>query len=283
MANGPERIFTAALRRAVEGQKVERVELGAGLRTANRISLAAVVNYAAEPKGRGRDNALAWVEKEAGRYWGAETMTSSHCSWHLTAGDALLLLAYRAGDSGVLGAAKAHVARGLALDRPHATPDGRIVEPGARCFLVAGSSPPVAMADQREVRNRRWQAWQGAKPRLPRNLAALDWTPLWLWSFLAHEKGLVADVLTLSKSIPPPSLASPVTVWRAGQHHVSAFTEPVREHLLRLAYWAAEIGGIESYGCNSDWPKGLGSTSTYPADMPAMPSISGFTQVAEIR
>jgi hypothetical protein len=278
--NGPERLYSQLLRDVASGKaSAHPVELGKGLRTANRVALERVANYVAEPQGAGRKALFEYLERQKEEHQGDEALTSSHAAWYYNAWGALLFFTWKLRDEPAHAGALEWLARNLALENLLATPDvkegshvlaaGRVIAPGARCFLADGKTAETQMADQRKVRDLTRAVLIGARVKFPKAVeTALDWTGLWFLRQLPSR--VISQVALVAAQTELPRLSSELHVVRGRRGHLAWFVPPVK--MLRPAYWAAFLDGQESYGCLPSWPKGFQSLE-YPPDMPPMPEI----------
>lgn len=270
---GAEKDFTALLRRQIAGEQ----GTPAGLRftggTPNHWALAAATAYgyglegtAAEKKA-GRQKALDFFHTQdlvghMARGKVSEFGTPSHFAWWQAAVAGLWFLSLRARDQEVLNASRTWWIRELTVENLCATPQGRVVMPGARSH-VGGK-----LADQTPDRDRGRKLIRNERVRLPKDLESLDRTGLWILQQIPREERR----RVASAPPQPPPMLDTMTILRTHAGHVASFEE---FHGLRPAYWAwvDYASGEEAYGTDPDWPKGKPGGKR-PEDLP-VPEVPG--------
>lgn len=240
---------------------------GAAGSSGNHLLAIWVGRYGRDPD-HARDGLMYWLRRMLARgLWcprdADELGTSSHAAHWYAALDSLLYLAMVNGDKEVLDLiVKVEVAN-AAFENLCATPDGRIVTAGSRCHVAQGS------ADQRQIRNWRWQWLQGRKVRTPQVFdTADDWLGPWAlkrlydacragesWAaaWLGLDDGGILRLIRVAKIQPVTRNA-----WRIerGQHGHLVAMETL-DGVMAPALWAVEDyrSSHERYGCDPAWPK----------------------------
>jgi hypothetical protein len=269
---GAERGFTTLLRSQIAGEQGTPAGLHWKGGTPNHWALAAATAYGyglkGNPKERqaGRQQVLDFfaTQDQVGhmaRGKMSEFGTPSHFAWWQAAVAGIWLLSDRAKDAEVLAAARTWWIRELTVENLCATPDGRVVMPGAR---AAGGGN----SDQTKQRDVGRKVILSEKVKLPKNLDYLDFTGIWILTQIPP-----AELKTVANA--PADLPHPMDtlyILRDDAGHVAWFDE---FHGLRPAYWAwADYAtGEEKYGTDPAWPKNQPGGKR-PADLP-VPELPG--------
>ncbi len=268
MPHGHPDEFLANARRAIRGA---RQRLGPPAPdwqkrvSPNHAVDLAVGGYGLDPHGPWRGEVMRLLrEQREGGLWALrasdELGTGSHCAHWYAAQDSLLLLAHRLGDEEVRDAVMV-IERGVhAIESLCVVGSGRlahIVMPGARCWIGPRGK---GGADQRAIRDLRWQSIQGW-PRRPLMFeTADDWLGAFALHLLADEPGgavLLADInraATVAVDGHLPTLRNSWRIERGPHGHVAVME--TWTGAAHPALYAAAIDGDEEYGCDGNWAAG---------------------------
>lgn len=270
---GAEKDFAALLRQQVEGKQGTPAGLNWKGGTPNHWALAAATAYGygllgtAAERQAGRQKALDFFDTQEkvghmARAKVSEFGTPSHFAWWQAAVAGLWFLSWQAKDGEILGLSREWWVHEITVENLCATPEGRVVMPGARSHIGGGN------ADQTRERDMGRKLILGMTVRLPRDLTTLDRTGLWILNQISRTE------LRQVAAAParPPRLLDTLRIERTEEGHVAWFDE---FHGLRPAYWAwADYKTDEErYGTDPDWPKGQPG-GTRPADLP-VPDVPG--------
>ncbi len=277
-----------AIRKIVAGQKLKAAP-PAGHDTPNQVMAGWAAAYGSDPQA-GRADLLAFLRWQLEvSYWShaasEEIGTGSHCAIFYGGMDGLLLFALRNGDAEILEAIVKVQETGMALETLCATPKGHVVIAGARCWVANAQTPGGGDADQRAIRDLRWQYLQGQRIRSPQTLGtALDWTGLWALtqidaalkagaSWAKPWPAIKARIKAAGPDKLPPS-RNAMTIERGPHGHRVSFANTTG--MLRPAEWAVVdyLSGMELYGCDPLWPKGQPGGALHPDTLP-MPAFPG--------
>ncbi|HEV8238066.1 MAG TPA: hypothetical protein VGS57_01715 [Thermoanaerobaculia bacterium] len=269
---GAEKSFAQLLRDLVAGQPGN----GAGLTwmggTPNHFIEAKAAGYGFDPASGRKELSdyldWMWTHGHMCHAQADETFTSSHNAWHQAGISAAWYFARKHLDQPLLAQVIRYQRAELAAEELCSTPAGRVVMPGARCFLGGID------ADQRSQRNRTRRLLLGQQVALPATLdTALDWTGLWILTQLERDfPGELAKVRGATVA-ELPKLRNALHVERGPSGHVAWFEGTLVQ--ARPAFWAAAdwTTNIESYGCDPSWKKGE-KPGNLPANLP-IPACPG--------
>lgn len=273
---GTEKNLTALLVRQI---KERRGLSPAGLRlkggTPNHKALARCVGYGwglATPEdreeGRGRVLELLREQRRGHMAFGgtSEFGTSSHFAWWQNALAGIWKLAEQERDEEVLKEVRGWWVRELSVEGLCATPQGKVVMPGARTHVVKG------YADQRRQRDVGRAVILGKKTRIPRDVRAgnpsLDRVGLWILGSLPP-----AELRKVAEAPEEwPVLLDTLFVQRSPAGHVAWF-DTFTGLCPSFYAWAEHSTGEELYGAHSDWKKSHPGGAR-PADLP-VPEVPG--------
>ena len=243
----------------------------------NHVIDFAVGQYGLDPDSAWRGEVLRLVDEQlnVSGLWclknGDEWGTGSHCSHHYGWHDPLLLLAVRYGDKEMADRAVQILAGVHTVESLCATPKGDVVITGARCWI--GPQATGGGADQREIRNKRWQWIEGRLGKLPGTLeTADDWLGLLALTKLAklpqwpELRGRIREGQGL------PLLHNRLRIERGKQGHLVVME--TTNGAARPALWACADyrSGEETYGCDPSWER---THEAAPGDIPAPPCPGG--------
>lgn len=260
---GAEKFFAQLLRDMVGGKAGTAAGLDWTGGTPNHFIEAKAAGYAFDPARGSKDLAdyldWMWAHGHMCHARADETFTSSHNAWHQTGISAAWYFARKNLDQGMLDRVIRYQRAELAAEELCSTPAGRVVMPGARCFLGGGD------ADQRTQRNRTRRFLLGQPIKTPTTLdTALDWTGLWILTRLQQDfPGELAKVRGTTAA-ELPKLRNALHVERGPRGHVAWFEGTLVQ--ARPAFWAAAdwATDVESYGCDRTWGK-----DEKPGNLPA--------------
>ncbi len=251
--------------------------------TPNHKALARCVGYGwglATPEdleeGRGQVLEFLRDQKQGHMVFGrtSEFGTSSHFAWWQNAMAGIWKLAEREGDGEVAEGVRGWWVRELSVEGLCATPEGKVVMPGARTHVVKG------YADQRKQRDvgravilRKGLGEEGPGPRIPRDVRAgspsLDRVGLWI----LHSQLPAAELRKVAVAPAEwPVLLDTLTVRRGPAGHVAWF-DRFTGLCPSFFAWAGYSTGEERHGAQSDWRKSRPGGAR-PAELP-VPAAPG--------
>lgn len=263
---GAEKDLTRVVARQVaEGGGVSPAGLKMTGGPPNQKALARCAGYGwglAVPEDReeGRERALEFLrdQRQGHMAFGrtSEFGTSSHFAWWQNAMAGLWTLAEREGDEEVLEGVRGWWVRELSVEGLCATPEGKVVMPGARTHVVNGYADQRVQRDvgRALILNRGLGSGTFAM-RIPRDVRegspSLDRVGLWL----LHSRLPASELRKVAEAEPEwPVPLDALTVRRSPAGHVAwfdAFTGLCPSYFA----WAEYSTGEERYGAGSDWKK----------------------------
>ena len=263
---GTEKDLTAILvRQMAEGRGISPAGLRSTGGTPNHKALARCVGYgwglaAREDREEGRGRVLEFLrDQERGHMVLGRTSefgTSSHFAWWQNALAGIWKLAEREGDEEVAEGVRGWWVRELSVEGLCATPEGKVVMPGARTHAVRG------YADQRKQRDagravilRKGLGEEGPGMRIPRDVRAgnpsLDRVGLWI----LHSLLPAAELRKVAVApVEWPVLLDTLSVRRGPAGHVAWF-DRFTGLCPSFFAWAEYSTGAELYGARADWKK----------------------------
>lgn len=267
---GTEKDLTAILVRQVsEGGGISPAGLRMTGGPPNHKALARCVGYGwglATPEDReeGRGRALEFLrdQKQGHMAFGrtSEFGTSSHFVWWQAAMAGLWKLAQREGDEEVLEGVRGWWVRELSVEGLCATPEGKVVMPGARTHVVTGYADQRVQRDvgRAIVLDRGLNRGLGSGTfamRIPRDVLAgspsLDRVGLWI----VHSQLPASELRKVAVAEPEwPVPLDTLTVRRSPAGHVAWF-DTFTGLCPSYFAWVDYSTGEERYGAESDWRK----------------------------
>lgn len=277
--------YVQSIRRALAGERRPQPAPSSDWQkgeSANHEGAIVTGNYALDPRGPWRAVLIAWLTHmlEVSGLWCSrfddEFGSRSHKAHHYAWQDACLYFALLDNDREVLDLIMRVECGVHAAESLCATPDGRLVMPGARCDI---GNPKAA--DQTQQGDHRWQWLEGRKVRLPKLLASADdWLGLYCLVLLdEHHPG--TRLVIRDRKSELPLLHNGLAVERTAQGHVARLLSV--NGTIRPALWAMATyaDGGELYGCDPSWPVNYRPETVNEIPAPKCPGGPG--RITEVR